>query len=133
MKKALMIVSAGVLLSACQSVPMAENAVQIEVEFHWTAQSGCRPVSPPITLSNVPQQTAYLDIRMKDLNVPSYNHGGGKVAYEGQSEIPEGALSTYKGPCPPAGSHNYQISVNALNAEGNLILGQGSSTLPFSQ
>ena len=44
------------------------------------------------------------------LDVPSFNHGGGDVAYKGQSSVPCGALRNYTPPSPPSGSH----SLNSL-------------------
>ncbi|CCH48431.1 conserved protein of unknown function [Pseudodesulfovibrio piezophilus C1TLV30] len=63
---------------------------------------------------------------MKDLDVPPYNHGGGSVEYVGEELIPAGALS-YKGPCPPSGSHDYEFTVKAVNTEGDILLGEGKA------
>ena len=38
--------------------------------------------------------------KLVDLDVKSYNHGGGWVEYKGQSTIEPGAFK-YKSPCPP--------------------------------
>ncbi|MYZ50234.1 phospholipid-binding protein [Propylenella binzhouense] len=73
--------------------------------------------SPPITLTGVPAGTVTLDIRMKDLDYLRYPHGGGKVAYAGQSQLPYGAFR-YKGPCPPNVSHLYEFTIRALDAAG---------------
>jgi hypothetical protein len=41
---------------------------------------------------------------MTDLNVPSFHHGGGTVAYSGQAAVPCGAFSSgFTGPSPPPG------------------------------
>jgi hypothetical protein len=40
---------------------------------------------------SVPQGTARLQFAMTDLNVPSFHHGGGTVAYSGQMAVPCGA------------------------------------------
>ena len=62
-----------------------------------------------------------LRFKMVDLDAPGYSHGGGKVAYSGQSDIPKGAFG-YKGPCPPRGErHRYQWTVEAIGAGGNVV------------
>ncbi|RWM26441.1 MAG: phospholipid-binding protein [Mesorhizobium sp.] len=99
--------------------------------FDWGPTKKCfDPKSPPIKVSNVPQGTSTLDIRMTDQNAPDFNHGGGKVAYEGQSQLPYGAFR-YKGPCPPDGTHFYRITVKALDSSGK-SLSTASATQPFS-
>lgn len=134
MKKAILsaglLLCAGAVLSACQTAKLAENAVTLDVGFSWKDTQACSGSSPAFNIANIPAGTETLSFRMKDLNVPSYNHGGGTVKYAGSNNIPAGAFG-YKGPCPPSGSHNYQWTVKALNADGSLILGQGSATKPF--
>ncbi|WP_406873476.1 phospholipid-binding protein [Aminobacter sp. P9b] len=106
-------------------------AAGMGVSFDWGPTKKCLdPKSPPIALSNVPQGTVNLEIKMIDQNA-SFNHGGGKVAFKGQSQLPYGAFK-YKGPCPPAGTHPYKITVKALDASGK-ALASGSATQPFSK
>ncbi|NVK20100.1 MAG: phospholipid-binding protein [Methylocystaceae bacterium] len=120
----------GVILSACQTAKLAENAATLEVDFSWNETKSCSPVSPAFTINNIPEGTDHLSFKMKDMNVPSYQHGGGTVKYAGSNDIPAGAFG-YRGPCPPAGSHNYKWTVQAVNAAGDTILGQGAATKPF--
>jgi phosphatidylethanolamine-binding protein (PEBP) family uncharacterized protein len=72
--------------------------------------------SPSFTLTDVPPGTARLQFAMTDLNVPSFHHGGGTVAYSGQTAVPCGAFSSgFTGPSPPPGQvHTYQFSIKAL-------------------
>ena len=60
---------------------------------------------------------------MTDLNVPSFHHGGGTVAYSGQTAVPCGALSSgFTGPSPPPGQvHTYQFSIKALGPNGAVL------------
>ncbi|MCB1923579.1 MAG: phospholipid-binding protein [Gammaproteobacteria bacterium] len=116
-----------VTLTGCLSVPVAENAAQLTVDWQWSEKSGCTDVSPAITVGNVPAATKYLRIRMSDLDKPTFSHGGGEVAYTGDKMVPEGALNSYYGPCPPSGAHRYEFVVRALNAEKNLVLGEGKN------
>jgi len=69
---------------------------------------------------------------MVDLDVPSYNHGGGTVAYKGQSTVPCNALTNYSAPSPPSGSHSYQITVTAIGA-ANAKLGTATFTRRFPE
>ncbi|MBO6578636.1 hypothetical protein [Thalassospira sp.] len=117
-------------LSACQTTKEAENMASLDVSFDWHGTSACSTKSPAFIISNIPADTASLRFKMVDLDVPTYNHGGGAIDYSGSSEIPAGAFS-YKGPCPPSGSHDYRFTVTALNADGSLILGKGEETQAF--
>ena len=53
---------------------------------------------------------------MTDLNVPSFHHGGGTVAYSGQPAVRCGAFfSGFAGPSPPPVQvHTYQYSIKEL-------------------
>lgn len=114
-------------VSACKSVPKAEHAAIIDIDFAWSKKSGCSQISPAIKVSNVPKNTSYLKFKMSDWDAPNFNHGGGEVAYAGNNLIPEGALKSYTGPCPPSGKHTYEITVKALNASKEQILGEGKN------
>ena len=85
------------------------------------------PQSPPIEVSGVPQGTAKLDIRMIDLDMPSYPHGGATVAWSGESSLPYGAFR-YRGPCPPS-PHTYEFTVKALDARADAGDGEGAQAL----
>jgi phosphatidylethanolamine-binding protein (PEBP) family uncharacterized protein len=67
---------------------------------------------------------------MVDLNVPGFNHGGGRVANDGSGKVRAGAFS-YFGPCPSGGRHNYQFTVTALNSAGDTALARGTATRAF--
>ena len=89
----------------------------MSLSFDWGPTKRCFDAnSPPIKLRQVPKGTALLRFRMRDLNAPSYNHGGGTVKYTGKNSLPYGAFR-YKGPCPPR-RHTYEITVDAINAKG---------------
>jgi phosphatidylethanolamine-binding protein (PEBP) family uncharacterized protein len=94
--------------------------------------------SPEIAISGVPKGTVKLDLRMVDLNVPGYPHGGAQIAFEGQrriecSEISQASLGRYQGPSPPAGQvHTYQWTIQALDGAGK-VLGQAVSKLRFPE
>lgn len=73
-------------------------------------------------MADVPQGTATLRFRLTDLDATDFNHGGDDVTFNGQETLPYGAFA-YKGPCPPDPSrpHHYQLSLQALDANGVLL------------
>lgn len=97
------------------------QAAKFAADFTWEGTESCfDPKSPPFSLSAVPEGTKELSFQMKDLDAPSYPHGGGSVPYNGQKEIPRGAFS-YRGPCPPSGQHSYQWTVKAQDGSGQTL------------
>lgn len=111
------------LLLACSVLLAMSSAASahMAMNFEWGPTTKCfDPNSPPIHLSGVPKGTVKLVFTMSDMNAPSFHHGGGTVAYTGQSLEPYGAFK-YKGPCPPSGKHTYFISVRALDASGKML------------
>ena len=120
-------------LSGCQSIPMAEDAASLDVSFEWSNRSRCSSISPEIKIGSIPSGTSFLKVKMIDLDKPSYPHGGGEVSYTMEPLIAEGALKSYTGPCPPNNPHRYEFTVQALNTEKNLILGEGKSVKRFPE
>ena len=102
------------------------QAADFKIGFTWGNLKKCtsgnpnRVKNPKFTLSGVPKGTTTIKFAMKDLAVPSYNHGGGKVKYSGGSSIAPGAFK-YKSPCPPGGRHTYQWTAIALDAKGKKL------------
>ena len=91
------------------------------VDFTWEGTASCfDPKSPPFSLNGVPTGTKVLRFAMKDLDAPSFPHGGGSVPYSGQNRIERGAFA-YKGPCPPEGQHSYQWTVEAQDGAGKTL------------
>lgn len=90
----------------------SSGALAFSASFRWCSGS------PSFELKDVPAGTATLKFAMTDLNVPSFHHGGGTVAYAGQKAVPCGAFSSgFTGPSPPPGQvHTYQFTVQALSA-----------------
>ncbi|WP_420960081.1 phospholipid-binding protein [Brucella sp. IR073] len=97
------------------------HAADMSVSFEWGPTKKCfDPKSPPFKLASVPAETKTLEFRMVDMNALAYNHGGGKLPYNGQAAVPYGAFR-YQGPCPPSGSHTYSWTVKALDAKGKVL------------
>jgi phosphatidylethanolamine-binding protein (PEBP) family uncharacterized protein len=104
------------------SSPASAQAPSFGVDVSWEGTAACfDPKSPPFMLSGgVPAGTKRLTFVMKDLDAPSFPHGGGTIAYTGQTQVSRGAFS-YKGPCPPSGQHTYQWTVEAQDAAGKTL------------
>jgi phosphatidylethanolamine-binding protein (PEBP) family uncharacterized protein len=124
-----------VLVAGCASHPDAikipGDAATITVDFSWEGIDACTHDSPEIRLSKVPDGTEELRVRLKDVDLPEGNHGGGNLKHDGSGIIPAGALQLgYNGPCPPGVRHTYELSVMAVNAEG-VIIGFGKARQPF--
>ena len=125
-KQYLMVLFAGVLILAAgcatTGLQIPKDAAELTVDFSWEGIAACSHESPEIRVAGVPEGTTELRVKLKDVDVPAWNHGGGKVAHDGSGVIPAGALKIgYNGPCPPSGRHKYEFSVMALDAEGAII------------
>jgi hypothetical protein len=110
----------------------AAPAAAMSLTFAWSARDRCATSSPAFQLSALPSGTARIELRMIDLNVPTYDHGGGAVAVSpqgGRASVAAGAFS-YRGPCPPSGQHRYRWTARALDAQGR-SLGTASATRAF--
>ena len=106
--------------------------------FEWGDIKKCtsgnpNKVSNPIfTLTDVPEGTKELRFKMKDKDVPGYNHGGGKIKnYTGETTIQPGAFK-YKSPCPPGGSHTYEWSNTAIGHKKKK-LGKAKATRKYPE
>jgi phosphatidylethanolamine-binding protein (PEBP) family uncharacterized protein len=93
------------------------GALAFSASFNWCSGS------PRFELKDVPAGTAKLNFAMTDLDVPSFHHGGGTVAYSGNATLPCGAFATsFLGPSPPHGQfHTYEFTVKALGADGAVL------------
>jgi phosphatidylethanolamine-binding protein (PEBP) family uncharacterized protein len=120
------------------AVSYSTAASAFSVKAEWGSGSGCSSVAPAFSFSKVPAGTAKLAFKMVDLNLPSYPHGGGEVAFSGktsfgQGEAFGGAFSSYRGPCPPpTETHRYEWTVQALDGGGK-VLGTTKAVLPFKR
>ena len=126
-----------VLLCLAFSSGAMGGSSHLGVDFSWDGIRRCTGISPEIKLSNIPAGTVSFYVKLKDLDAPDYNHGGGKVPHDGSGVIPKKALrpdfglaSRYRGPCPPMGAHSYVFTVKALDADGK-VLSKGEAMQPF--
>lgn len=93
-------------------------AAEMSLAFQWGNIPLCtsgRPNTvgnPAFTLRGVPAGTDSVEFRLKDIDVPSYNHGGARLRISQSMTVPAGTF-TYKSPCPPNGAHTYQWTATA--------------------
>jgi len=129
-----------ILPAGCVSNPdqikIPKDAAEMTVEFSWEGIDACTHDSPEIRVTPIPEGTAELQVRLKDISMPAWNHGGGKVEHDGSGVIPAGALTLgYNGPCPPPDQrHKYEFSVMAVDADGAIIgFGKARQSFPPRQ
>ena len=78
--------------------------------------------NPVFKLAGVPAGTTSIQFKLKDRDVPGYDHGGSKrLGISGDGTVPAGIFK-YKSPCPPNGVHTYEWTATARN--GNQVIGQ---------
>jgi len=107
------------------------------VDWDWKRSHECKPVSPAIKVTGIPADARSLVVSMIDHDMRSFDHGGGTVAVSGEPSftLPEGALKSYKGPCPPnfrSFGHDYEFIVRAIGADGKTELARGSKVKTFA-
>ncbi len=120
---------AAALLIGSSVLTAAAAAGRLTVSFAWSKRHECSSTPPAFTIGGIPKGTRYLRFTMTDLDVPTFHHGGGTIAYKGSGRIPEGAFR-YTGPCPPSGRHSYEFLVEALGANKH-VLAKGTAVRKF--
>lgn len=68
--------------------------------------------NPQFVIRDLPAGTETVELRLRDLDVPGYNHGGATLRMSGSGTVPSG-LFTYRSPCPPGGVHTYEWTATA--------------------
>ena len=113
-------------------------AQTLNVDFKWMLKHQCSKSSPELKVENIPKGTVEMRIQMIDLDMRTFNHGGGNLKNEAgfpaTFTIAEGALQSYTGPCPPNFSsfgHDYEFYVVAVDKQNNEV-GKGSKKKTFS-
>ena len=103
------------------------------VEFEWQAIDFGSKENPEISLTNVPEGAKRFDVSLVDLDLKTYDHGGGSVENDGSNTIGRGSINgNYNGPAPwlPDMIHDYEITVKAYDQNGKVI-GVGKSVRKF--
>jgi phosphatidylethanolamine-binding protein (PEBP) family uncharacterized protein len=80
-------------------------------------------------LKNLPEGTNKVVFKLKDLDVPQYNHGGGTVKLSSGGTMPGGVFK-YKSPCPPDGPHTYEWTATAKKGGKTLAKASASKVYP---
>ena len=113
-------------------------AQTLNVDFKWMLKHQCSKSSPELKVENIPKGTVEMRIQMIDLDMRTFNHGGGNLKNEAgfpsTFTIAEGALQSYTGPCPPNFSsfgHDYEFFLVAVDKQNNEV-GKGSKKKTFS-
>ena len=94
------------------------SAGDFSISFTWGDIPACHSGhpgtvgSPRFQVQGLPKGTDTLDLRLKDLDAPGYNHGGGRLKISGDVVIPFGTFR-YRSPCPPGGVHRYEWRATA--------------------
>ena len=115
----------------------APAAAEMTLGFKWGNIPLCttgRPntvANPDFVLKGVPVGTNRIVLKLKDLDVPGYNHGGGtvKVQMSGSGKIPSGTFK-YKSPCPPSGKHTYEWTATAKKGGKTLAVAKAQRIYP---
>ena len=129
------------LLSILLTIGMGSiaQAGDFKITFSWDGLKRCTTgrtyvvANPIFIVSNLPEGMVGVDFRLKDLNVPSYNHGDGWIEISKDEKVAESSFK-YKSPCPPNGKHKYQWTAKAKDKKGfvgkTLATAQASRTYP---
>ncbi len=127
-----------ILFLAVTLAMTAFAADAFEISFDWKGLKLCtsgnpnRVENPRFTLKDVPSGTRYIRFKLVDLDVPSYNHGGGVVPYTGQQVIEPGAFK-YKSPCPPGGRHTYEWRATAQSRKNGGKIGVAKASRKYPE
>jgi hypothetical protein len=118
------------------AMAFAAPAAGFEVDFDFADARPCAggalriTPSPEFHLTDVPDGTVALDFFLLDLTA-SFEHGGRKLDYAGESTIPADTFK-YIGPCPPLNAtHTYQWTIRALDG-ADVELGATTATGMFT-
>ena len=121
---------------AAALVLAAPAAHAFTFSFTWdglklcTSGSPNRVGNPVFKVKNVPAGTTAIRFKLKDLDVPSYNHGGGWTTYSCGKIVAAGQFK-YKSPCPPNGKHDYEWTATAYTNKNGKKLGVAKAARPY--
>lgn len=111
--------------AALAVLPRQAPAAEFSFTFDWGKIPVCNDgytfdvPSPIFTFANVPAGTKTINMYMEDVSI-GYDHEGGTINYAGQNVIQRGAFD-YKVPCPPDGTHTYEWTARAKNANSDEV------------
>ena len=133
---AILLITALSALILCSCTNEPKNAAVITVDFEWQQKDKGAQENPELRLTGVPEGTERFLVSLVDTNLKGFDHGSGFVDNDGSGIIARGAVKgSYNGPDPPFPSvqHIYEISVKALDGEGNVIgIGKNAKKFVFT-
>lgn len=104
------------------------HAANFSADFKWLSKHRCSGTSPEFNLVDIPEGTTDIAVSLNDLDMRSFDHGGGRVRSEiplpSQHMIAEGSLKNYRGPCPPnfgGAGHDYEFVFTARDSSGKVL------------
>ncbi len=118
-----MIFRAFILFAVGVSLQTLPAAAEFRIAFDWSGLQLCTSGKPNVVpnpqfrVSGLPAGTRAVRFRLKDLDVPQYDHGGGWVEMSSDGTVPAGVF-TYKSPCPPGAVHDYEWTAVAKTKTG---------------
>ena len=112
---------------AVLGLSLGSQVFAMTVDFDFKRKHQCSDQSPALTVKGIPAGTIELSVTMIDHDMKTFDHGAGFVqngsGFPAETIIPEGALKSYKGPCPPNFSsfgHDYEFIVKAKSKDAEL-------------
>jgi phosphatidylethanolamine-binding protein (PEBP) family uncharacterized protein len=103
-------------------------AANFSADFKWLSKHRCSSTSPEFNLIDIPEGTIDIAVTLNDLDMRSFDHGGGRIRSEtplpSQHIIAEGSLKNYRGPCPPnfgGAGHDYEFVFTARDSSGKIL------------
>ena len=121
------------IFNFCFCADKHKDAIVMDVDFEWQPIDYGSSDNPKILLANVPEGTKRFFVSLVDLNITTYDHGGGYVDSNGSGIISRGSIKgNYNGLAPwlPDMIHNYEITVKAYD-ENDRIIGIGKKVRKF--
>jgi hypothetical protein len=117
------------LMAGYQAMAQSTDIVKLGVNFKFDPDEECGDLeSPPIDVSNIPPGTKWVKFDLIDTDNGN-DHGNAILPYEGSGHFPKDAFTkggNYYGPCSAV--NVYKLSVEALDASKNLVLGKGEKS-----
>lgn len=118
-------------LTGCERENFSQNVAELKVEFTWEGMKPCDWGNPEIHIGGIPNNTQTLKISMYD-HAYNHDHGTVQTPYIGNEIIGMGTFKQIQGPCPVYTPGRYEITIKALNSDGEII-GMGSKERHFPE
>jgi len=132
MKQLILLLMTGFIFFSTSCEKISPNAVDLSIDFSWSKQDRGSNKNPEIRVTGVTENTKYFSVALIDLDMKTYDHGGGKIENDGSGIIARGSVKgNYEGPNPTRPIvHSYEIEVKAYD-ENDVVIGIGKMTKRF--